>query len=123
MDRMREREGGMELVVRPWGDFQVLKARPGVKIKLIRVKPGGKTSLQCHRHRREHWTVVAGIMTVTVDELNRDLGLSESLDVPLGAVHRLENLQETMAELLETQFGEILSEDDIIRFHDIYGRV
>ncbi len=113
----------MEWVNRPWGEYQVLEVRPGVKIKLIRVKPGGKTSLQRHHHRKEHWTVVAGVMTVTVDDLNRDLGLSESLDVPLGAVHRLENLQETMAELLETQFGEILSEDDVTRIHDIYGRV
>lgn len=113
----------MELVCRPWGEYQVLEARPGVKIKLIRVKPGGKTSLQSHRHRKEHWTVIAGTMTVTVDELKRDLGPAQSLDVPLGAVHRLENLQAEVAEVLETQFGDHLSEDDVTRYHDIYGRL
>ena len=61
----------MEWVNRPWGDYQVLEARPGVKIKLIRVKPGGKTSLQRHQHRKEHWTVVDGVMTVTVDDGKR----------------------------------------------------
>lgn len=113
----------MELVRRPWGEYQVPEARPGVKIKLIRVKFGGKTSLQSHQHRKEHWTVIAGTMTATVGEVTRDLGPAKSLDVPLGAVHRPENLQADVAEVLETQFGDHLSEDDVTRYHDIYGRV
>lgn len=108
---------------RPWGAFHVLDEMPGFKVKRITVDPGGRLSLQSHRHRAEHWTVAAGIATVTVDGQVRTLAVAEFMDVPQGAVHRIENFHGEPLELIEVQFGAYLGEDDIIRYEDIYNRV
>lgn len=107
---------------RPWGAFYVLEEGVGFKVKRIVVRPAGRLSLQSHRHRAEHWVVVSGEPTVTVDETKRVLRPGEAIDVPLGAVHRLENFGEIEAALIEVQFGDYLGEDDIIRYEDVYDR-
>jgi mannose-1-phosphate guanylyltransferase/mannose-6-phosphate isomerase len=86
------------------------------------VTPGGRLSLQSHKHRGEHWTVVTGTATVTVDEKVTTLVRSQSVDIPLGARHRLENHHEGLVEIIEVQFGDYLGEDDIVRYDDAYNR-
>jgi mannose-1-phosphate guanylyltransferase/mannose-6-phosphate isomerase len=107
---------------RPWGSFQVLHEGPGVKVKEIVVTPGGRLSLQSHKHRAEHWVVVAGIATVTVDERVLTLEPNQSVHIPLGAIHRMENPGGVPMHLIEVQCGSYLGEDDIVRYEDVYGR-
>ena len=107
---------------RPWGSFRVLHEGPGFKVKEIVVAPGGRLSLQSHEHRAEHWVVVAGIAQVTVDDDVVTLEPNQSVHVPLGARHRMENPGEVPMRLIEVQCGDYLGEDDITRYEDIYGR-
>jgi mannose-6-phosphate isomerase len=107
---------------RPWGSFHVIEEQPGFKVKRIVVKEGGRLSLQSHKHRSEHWTVVEGTATITVDDLVVAKTRGASMDIPLGAKHRLENLHKGEVTIIEVQFGDYLGEDDIIRYDDIYAR-
>jgi mannose-1-phosphate guanylyltransferase/mannose-6-phosphate isomerase len=107
---------------RPWGSFKVLHEGPGCKVKEIVVAPGGRLSLQSHRHRAEHWVVVAGTARITVDDDVLTLGPNQSVHIPLGARHRMENPGEAPMHLIEVQCGAYLGEDDIIRYEDVYGR-
>jgi mannose-6-phosphate isomerase len=107
---------------RPWGSFHVLDEQPGFKVKRIVVEPAGRLSLQSHKHRSEHWTVVNGTATVTVGDSVVAMTRGQSIDIPLGAKHRLENLHEGLVEIIEVQFGDYLGEDDIVRYDDIYAR-
>ena len=91
---------------RPWGSFHVLDEGDGFKVKRIAVNPGGRLSLQSHKHRGEHWTVVSGIATVTVGEKIVDLERSQSIDIPKGDRHRLENNGADIVEIVEVQFGD-----------------
>jgi mannose-6-phosphate isomerase len=108
---------------RPWGVFFVLEEGPGFKVKRIVVKPQGRLSLQSHKHRSEHWTVVAGEATVTVGESVSTLTRGQSVDIRRGDRHRLENFGETDVEVIEVEFGDYLGEDDIVRYADVYQRV
>ncbi|CAN5340566.1 hypothetical protein BH10PSE7_BH10PSE7_16920 [soil metagenome] len=107
---------------RPWGSFHVLDEKPGFKVKRIAVNPGGRLSLQSHKHRGEHWTVVNGTATVTVGDKVMTLTRAQSVDIPQGDKHRLENHGTDEVEIIEVQFGDYLGEDDIIRYDDIYNR-
>ena len=107
---------------RPWGAFHVLDEQQGFKVKRISVTVGGRLSLQSHKHRSEHWTVVNGTATVTVDDTVLTLVRGQSADIPLGAKHRLENLHPGVVDIIEVQFGDYLGEDDIIRYDDAYNR-
>ena len=107
---------------RPWGSFRVLHEGPGCKVKEIVVVPGGRLSLQSHRHRAEHWVVVAGTARVTVDDEVLLLGANQSVHIPLGARHRMENPGAAPMHLIEVQCGAYLGEDDIVRYDDAYGR-
>jgi mannose-1-phosphate guanylyltransferase/mannose-6-phosphate isomerase len=107
---------------RPWGRFKVLHEGPGFKVKEIVVEPGGRLSLQSHEHRAEHWVVVAGTARVTVDEEILTLQPNQSVHIPLGARHRMENPDKVPMHLIEVQCGGYLGEDDIIRYEDVYGR-
>jgi mannose-6-phosphate isomerase len=107
---------------RPWGSFHVLDEKAGFKVKRIVVTKGGRLSLQSHKHRSEHWTVVNGHATITVGETVTVKTRGQSVDIPLGAKHRLENLHEGEVEIIEVQFGDYLGEDDIIRYEDAYAR-
>jgi len=107
---------------RPWGHFEVLHEGAGFKVKEIVVEPGGRLSLQSHEHRAEHWVVVAGTARVTVDEKILTLQPNQSVHIPLGARHRMENPGEVPMHLIEVQCGGYLGEDDIVRYEDVYGR-
>jgi mannose-1-phosphate guanylyltransferase/mannose-6-phosphate isomerase len=107
---------------RPWGSFQVVHEGPAFKVKEIIVAPGGRLSLQSHRHRAEHWVVVAGTAKVTVDDQVLLLEPNQSVHIPLGARHRMENPGTLPMHLIEVQCGDYLGEDDIIRYEDVYGR-
>jgi mannose-1-phosphate guanylyltransferase/mannose-1-phosphate guanylyltransferase/mannose-6-phosphate isomerase len=107
---------------RPWGSFYVLDEGVGFKVKRIVVTPQGRLSLQSHKHRAEHWTVVSGEATITVGEAVQTLTRGESVDIPQGFAHRLENFGTSDVEVIEVQFGDYLGEDDIVRYHDVYQR-
>jgi len=109
-------------VHRPWGNYQSIDAGLRHQVKRIVVKPGGRLSLQKHHHRAEHWIVVRGTARVTVNDLVRNVHENESIYIPIGAVHRLENPGKIMLELIEVQTGSYFGEDDIIRIEDDYRR-
>lgn len=107
---------------RPWGWYETLCLGSRFQVKRIMVKPGGVLSLQSHVHRSEHWVVVAGTARVTVGEEVKLLSENQSVYIPLGAVHRMENPGKVDMYLIEVQTGSYLGEDDIIRYEDIYAR-
>jgi len=107
---------------RPWGRFDSLDRGNEHQVKRIRVDPAQRLSLQYHHHRAEHWVVVSGIATVTVDDAVVDLSVGEQIFIPQGAVHRLDNFSDETVEIIEVQIGSYLGEDDIVRVEDIYGR-
>ncbi len=109
-------------VHRPWGSYQSVDMGDRHQVKRIIVKPGGRLSLQKHHHRSEHWIVVRGAARVTVNELVKIVHENESIYIPIGAVHRLENPGKILLELIEVQTGSYLGEDDIIRIEDDYQR-
>ena len=109
-------------VKRPWGSYTVLEEGPAFKMKRIEVRPGGRLSLQRHKHRSEHWVVIAGEATVTCGEKVSVLRSNESTFIPAGTMHRLENRAATPVQIIEVQVGSYLGEDDIERFDDQYGR-
>jgi len=109
-------------VHRPWGSYQSVDNGDRHQVKRIVVKPGGRLSLQKHHHRAEHWIVVRGAARVTVNELVKTVHENESIYIPIGAVHRLENPGKIVLELIEVQTGSYLGEDDIIRIEDDYRR-
>lgn len=107
---------------RPWGFFETLTHQNRFQVKRIVVNPGAALSLQSHVHRSEHWIVVAGTARVTVDDKVQLISENQSVYVPLGAVHRMENPGKVPLELIEVQTGSYLGEDDIVRYEDIYAR-
>ena len=109
-------------VLRPWGSFESIRAGKNFQVKSLIVKPGAKLSLQSHRCRSEHWTIVRGVARITCDDAVFDLEPNHSTYIPLGARHRLENPGSDDLEVIEVQCGEYLGEDDIIRYEDDFGR-
>ena len=107
---------------RPWGSYQSVDNGDRHQVKRIIVKPGSRLSLQKHHHRAEHWIVVRGAARVTINETSRPCTRTNSVYIPMGAVHRLENPGKIMLELIEVQTGSYLGEDDIIRIEDDYRR-
>jgi mannose-1-phosphate guanylyltransferase/mannose-6-phosphate isomerase len=107
---------------RPWGFYESLIAGERFQVKRIVVKPGEKLSLQKHFHRAEHWVVVAGTAIVVRDEERVMVRENESIYLPLGCIHRMENPGRIPLELIEVQSGSYLGEDDIVRIEDTYGR-
>lgn len=107
---------------RPWGKLDTIDKGERYQVKHITVKPGEKLSLQMHHHRAEHWVVVAGTARVTLGEEVRLLSENESIYIPVGTIHSLENPGKIPLDLIEVRSGSYLKEDDIIRFEDRYGR-
>lgn len=112
---------------RPWGNYRNIDSGDGYQVKRITVTPGGRLSLQSHKHRAEHWTVIKGKARVTrgptmerLDVVHLDA--DQSIDIPLGWIHRLENPTDEPLIIVEVQSGSYLGEDDIERFDDQYGR-
>ena len=118
----REEENFHRIVYRPWGSFDSVDAGEGYKVKRISVKPGARLSKQMHHHRAEHWVVVRGTARVFRNDEIFDLHENESVFIPLGATHYLENPGDEALDIIEVQSGSYLGEDDIVRFDDIYGR-
>jgi mannose-1-phosphate guanylyltransferase / mannose-6-phosphate isomerase len=107
---------------RPWGWYETLILADRFQVKRIHVNPGAALSLQSHVHRSEHWIVVQGTARVTVDDEVKLLTENQSVYIPLGAVHRMENPGKVPMVLIEVQTGSYLGEDDIIRYQDVYAR-
>jgi mannose-1-phosphate guanylyltransferase/mannose-6-phosphate isomerase len=107
---------------RPWGWFECLVLADRFQVKRIVVNPGASLSLQSHHHRSEHWIVVHGTAKVTIDKVERLVSENQSVYIPLGAIHRMENPGKVPMVLIEVQTGSYLGEDDIIRYDDIYAR-
>ena len=107
---------------RPWGWFETLAISSSFQVKRILVKPGAAISLQSHRYRSEHWVVVEGNAKVTVDNNTNLVSTGQSIYIPLGAVHRMENPSKVPMVIIEVQTGTYLGEDDIIRYEDLYAR-
>ena len=109
-------------VYRPWGWYDSIDSGDCFQVKRIVVSPGAALSLQMHHHRAEHWVVVSGTARVTKGEEVFTISENQSTYIPLGTVHRLENLGKMPLEIIEVQSGSYLGEDDIVRFEDTYGR-
>jgi mannose-6-phosphate isomerase len=108
---------------RPWGSFTVLDEGAGFKVKRIEVLPGKRLSYQKHRHRNEHWFVVAGTAKVTLNDKTIFVETDKTIDIKIGDAHRVENPSETEDLIfIEIQRGDYLGEDDIIRLEDDFGR-
>jgi len=108
---------------RPWGKFETFITAEKYQVKRLTVYPGAKLSLQSHNHRSEYWVVVCGTVKVVNGESELVLQENESIYIPVGNKHRLENPGEINAEVIEVQTGDYLGEDDIIRYEDIYNRI
>jgi mannose-1-phosphate guanylyltransferase/mannose-6-phosphate isomerase len=108
---------------RPWGNYRTVDAGDRFQVKRITVKPGGQLSLQKHYHRAEHWVVVCGTALVQRGEDRMLVRENESVYIPIGTEHRLENPGKVPLQLIEVQSGPYLGEDDIVRLADTYGRV
>jgi mannose-6-phosphate isomerase-like protein (cupin superfamily) len=111
---------------RPWGTFHVLDESDTFKVKRLSVEAGQRLSYQLHHRRAEHWVIVAGEARVTLDDVVHTLGPGQSIDIPRGARHRIENPAPAGGEpmtFVEVQQGDYFGEDDIVRFDDDYGRL
>jgi mannose-1-phosphate guanylyltransferase/mannose-6-phosphate isomerase len=107
---------------RPWGWYESIALGPRFQVKRIVVNPGAALSLQSHNHRSEHWVVVEGTAKVTIDDDVTIVTENQSVYIPLGAVHRMENPGKLPLTLIEVQTGSYFGEDDIIRYDDVYAR-
>ncbi len=108
---------------RPWGFFEILYDESAAKVKRICVRPGGRLSLQRHRLRAEHWFVVQGEGTVTLDVREIPVKAGDAVDIPRGSLHRVRNDGSADLVYIEIQTGEYFGEDDIERLADDYGRI
>lgn len=109
-------------VYRPWGFYTVLAQGKGFLTKLIHVDVGQKLSVQSHNHRSEHWVVLSGKAKVVLEGKELILSPGHSIDIGLKAIHSLQNPYEEPMEIIEVQLGDLLLEDDIVRYEDMYGR-
>ncbi|MDA9891493.1 cupin domain-containing protein, partial [Planktomarina temperata] len=107
---------------RPWGWYESIAQGPRFQVKRIVVNSGAALSLQSHNHRSEHWVVVEGTAKITVNDEVQTLTENQSVYIPLGAVHRMENPGKLPLTLIEVQTGSYFGEDDIIRYDDVYAR-
>ena len=111
------------IVNKPWGSYQIIDQGENFVVKNIVVKPYGKLSLQSHKHRSEHWVIVEGRAEVTINGNITTLEPNQSSYIPFETKHRLANNYDKNLILIEVWYGEILDEEDITRYEDIYNRV
>ena len=112
----------LEVGERPWGKYYVLEDEENQKLKRIEVNAGHRLSYQYHHHRQEFWTVVQGEAVVVLDGVEHVVKYGESIFIPLGAKHRIENRSSELLVFIEVQTGTYFGEDDIIRLEDDYAR-
>ena len=108
---------------RPWGSFTNLYKGKNFLIKELSVKPKGILSLQKHYHRAEHWVVIQGKPIITLNKKRFSKKPTETIFIPKGSIHRIQNLGNKTVRIMEAQLGSVLKETDIVRYEDIYGRV
>jgi mannose-6-phosphate isomerase len=108
---------------RPWGRFLVIHDQPTYKLKRIEVDPGKRLSYQFHHKRSEAWTIVDGVGCITIDGLEKDYLKGDTVLIPLGAKHRIENKGTEKLIFIEVQTGSYFGEDDIVRVEDDYNRI
>ena len=108
--------------IRPWGRYDVLDEGDGFKVKRITVEPMKRLSYQSHKQRAEYWTLVSGQARVTLNDVPSDKTKGDTVFVPIGVKHRIENIGTEPVIFIEVQFGTYLEEDDITRYSDDYGR-
>ena len=108
---------------RPWGKYINLFEGRGFLVKELFVKSGASLSLQKHHYREEHWLIICGSPKITLNDKTIDGKKNNSIFIPKGAIHRINNPFKDLVRIIEIQKGSILKESDIIRYHDIYGRV
>ena len=106
----------------PWGRWVVLEDKPDYKVKRIEVDPGHRLSYQKHERRSEHWVVIKGTGTVTLDGVEIELHAGRAIDIPCGAAHRMANNGPDVLVFIEVQTGDYFGEDDIVRLEDDYNR-
>ena len=107
----------------PWGEWEVIAIGNKYVVKKITVNPHQLLSLQLHHHRGEHWIITQGNATVTIGNTEQKLTVSQSIDIPKECKHRLANLTSQPLQLIEVQMGNVLDENDIVRFEDKYNRL
>jgi mannose-1-phosphate guanylyltransferase/mannose-6-phosphate isomerase len=114
-----------ETTIRPWGWYKTIEGsdHAGFKVKRIGVHPGKRLSLLSHNKRSEHWVITKGIAKVQIGDMTHVLRTNQYVYIEIGTLHRIENIGEEQLEFIETQIGEYLGEDDIIRYSDDFGRV
>ncbi|MBE7711704.1 MAG: mannose-1-phosphate guanylyltransferase/mannose-6-phosphate isomerase [Cyanobacteria bacterium SIG31] len=110
-------------VYRPWGYYTVLGEGKGFLTKMIQVNPGQKLSVQSHNHRSEHWVVLEGTAKVVLEGKEHILSPGHSVDIAVKEIHSLQNPYDEVLKIVEVQKGDILIEEDIVRYEDMYGRV
>jgi len=108
---------------RPWGSFTVLDEGANYKVKRIEVLPGKRLSYQKHARRAEHWMIVQGTARFTLDDQELMVAIGQTVDIPIGAAHRVENPGPEKLIFIEIQRGNYLGEDDIVRLSDDFGRL
>jgi mannose-1-phosphate guanylyltransferase/mannose-6-phosphate isomerase len=118
----REEKDLHRQVYRPWGSYDSIDSGDGFQVKRLIVNPGAVLSLQMHHRRAEHWIVVRGTATITLNDDIFELNVNESTHIPVGATHRIANEGDVPVHIIEVQCGDYLGEDDIVRFEDNYGR-
>lgn len=126
-ETLKQQHDGTQMVhktvYRPWGFYTVIAEGKGFISKIIHVNPGQKLSVQSHNHRSEHWVVLTGTAKVVLESREHILSPGHSVDIAVKEIHSLQNPYREDLEIIEIQKGDILSEDDIIRYEDMYGRV
>ena len=108
---------------RPWGRFFVIHDQPKYKLKRIEVDPGGRLSYQYHHKRSEAWTIIDGVGDITLNGVTKEYKVGETILIPQGVKHRIENKKSEKVVFIEVQTGTYFGEDDIVRFEDKYGRI
>ena len=111
------------IVEKPWGSYQVLEEGSHYTVKKIIVNSGGQLSLQSHQHRSEHWIVAEGEAVVTINDEIKILKENKTIFIPRKSKHRLSNESAKKLVIIELWYGDILDENDIERFEDIYERI
>ncbi len=112
----------IEIEERPWGRFYVLHNEPNYKLKRIEVDPGERLSYQYHLKRSEAWTIVEGVGTITLNDETKDYSKGQTILIPQGIKHRIENKGQEKVVFIEVQTGAYFGEDDIVRIEDDYNR-
>lgn len=111
------------LETRPWGGYVVLIDNKNYKVKKLIINPKKRFSLQYHNKRTETWTIVKGKLEITIGDKKGVYSYGQTVSIPVGTIHRIENISDEIAEIIEVQTGTYFGEDDIVRLEDDFGRV